>query len=177
MEYTCSYQSPLGDMLLSGDEGGLTGAWFVGQKYFALGLKAHKENPAFPVLRQAACWLDRYFRGENPELDFPLHPVGTDFQKKVWQCLLEIPHGKTTTYGDIAKKLARSRGIDHMSAQAVGGAVGHNRISIIIPCHRVVGAGGSLTGYAGGLQKKLALLRLEGVSEDGLILPKDTSGI
>lgn len=177
MEYTCTYQSPLGEMLLAADEEGLTGAWFVGQKYFACGLEAGKENPAFPVLRQAAHWLDRYFRGENPEMDFPLHLMGTDFRKKVWQCLLEIPYGETTTYGAIAKMLARRRGLARMSAQAVGGAVGHNRISIIVPCHRVLGADGSLTGYAGGLQKKLALLRLEGIPEDAFFLPKDASGI
>ena len=169
MEYICSYQSPLGEMLLSADTEGLTGAWFVGQKYFAHGLGERKENPGLPVFAQAARWLHSSFRGENPLIDFPLHLIGTDFQPEVWQYLRSTPCGETTTYGDIAGELARRRGLARMSAQAVGGAVGHNRISIIIPCHRVVGADGGLTGYAGELWRKRELLRLEGVRETFLI--------
>lgn len=161
MQYTSRYHSPLGEMLLAADEIGVTGLWFAGQKYFALHLDkehAEKEIPLFGTVKQ---WLDVYFSGREPDFTVPLHFTGTAFQNEVWQILCTIPYGQTTTYGKIAKQLAARRGLPHMSAQAVGGAVGHNPISILVPCHRVVGLGGSLTGYAGGLERKRCLLALE----------------
>lgn len=161
MQYTSRYRSPLGEMLLAADETGVTGLWFAGQKYFARHLDeehAEKEIPLFATVKR---WLDVYFSGREPDFTVPLHFTGTAFQNEVWQILCTIPYGQTTTYGEIAKQLAARRGVPHMSAQAVGGAVGHNKISILVPCHRVVGAGGSLTGYAGGLERKRCLLALE----------------
>ena len=161
MQYTSRYRSPLGEMLLAADETGVTGLWFAGQKYFARHLDkehAEKEIPLFATVKH---WLDVYFAGSEPDLTVPLHFTGTAFQNEVWGILCAIPYGRTTTYGEIAKQLAARRGLPHMSAQAVGGAVGHNPISILVPCHRVVGLGGSLTGYAGGLERKRCLLALE----------------
>lgn len=161
MQYTSRYRSPLGEMLLAADETGLTGLWFAGQKYFARNLdkeQVEKEIPLFTTVKQ---WLDVYFAGNEPDLTVPLHFTGTAFQNEVWGILCAIPYGQTTTYGEIAKQLAARRGLPHMSAQAVGGAVGHNPISILVPCHRVVGLGGHLTGYAGGLERKRCLLALE----------------
>lgn len=172
MIYTKEYQSPLGAILLAADGEGLTGLWFRGQKYFAAGLAEDRRAGESPALTEASRWLDSYFKGQRPEMLPPLHPVGSQFQRAVWDLLLDIPYGSTTTYGELAAKLAVQMGRPRMSAQAVGGAVGHNRISIIIPCHRVVGAGGSLTGYAGGVERKLALLKLEGADVEGLTLPK-----
>ena len=171
MQYTTTYQSPLGEILLACDEIGLTGLWFKGQKYFALYLdKVHeeKETPPFEITKQ---WLDIYFSGKEPDFTVPLHFTGTDFQNAVWEILYTIPYGQLMTYGEIAKRLAAKRGLERMSAQAVGGAVGHNEISIIVPCHRVVGVGGSLTGYAGGIDKKKSLLTLEGVDMSKLFVP------
>lgn len=162
MQYTNHYQSPLGDMLLAADEKGLTGLWFVGQKYFALRLDKEHEDRDLPIFDETKRWLDEYFMGKQPSFTPSLHLVGTDFQKEVWQILCTIPYGQTTTYGDIAKRIATIHGRQSMSAQAVGGAVGHNEISIIVPCHRVLGANGSLTGYAGGIERKQRLLELEG---------------
>lgn len=167
------YASPLGRLLLAADEEGLTGLWLEGQKYFAAGLPQQREEQRTPALEEACRWLDTYFTGREPDLTPPLHPVGSDFQRAVWQLLLQIPYGQTTTYGALAGELARQRGLTHFSAQAVGGAVGHNRVSIIIPCHRVVGSGGSLTGYAGGLENKIKLLTLEGADLGGLYRPTD----
>ena len=161
MQYTSRYRSPLGEMLLAADETGVTGLWFAGQKYFARHLDkehAEKEIPLFATVKH---WLDVYFAGSEPDLTVPPHFTGTAFQNEVWEILCTIPYGQTTTYGEIAKQLAARRGLPHMSAQAVGGAVGHNPISILVPCHRVVGLGGSLTGYAGGLERKRCLLALE----------------
>lgn len=161
MQYTSRYRSPLGEMLLAADETGMTGLWFAGQKYFARHLdkeQVEKEIPLFTTVKQ---WLDVYFAGSEPDFTVPLHFTGTAFQNEVWGILCAIPYGRTTTYGEIAKQLAARRGLPHMSARAVGGAVGHNPISILVPCHRVVGAGGSLTGYAGGLERKRCLLALE----------------
>ena len=163
MVYTCVYKSPLGNMLLAADEIGLTGLWFEEQKYFANTLPMEQILKETPILAEAKHWLDLYFSGEEPTFVPPLHPAGSDFRKAVWQILLQIPYGKTMTYGEIAREIAKIRNVSHMSAQAVGGAVGHNAISIIIPCHRVVGTNGSLTGYAGGIDKKIALLELEHV--------------
>ncbi len=161
MHYISHYLSPLGEILLAADQTGLTGLWFQGQKYFAIGLDKEHKIQNLPVFEQTNHWLDLYFSGVKPEIPVPLHLIGTDFQKQVWEILLTIPYGKTTTYGEIAGKLAAARGLNHMSSQAVGGAVGHNPISLIIPCHRVLGADGSLTGYAGGIHRKKALLTLE----------------
>lgn len=172
MQYIGHYHSPLGDILMAADDMGLTGLWFEGQKYFALHLdKAHEEKEV-PALEMAKRWLDIYFTGKEPDVTVPLHLIGTDFQKEVWEILTSIPYGQLTTYGEIAGQLAAKRGLPHMSAQAVGGAVGHNPISIIVPCHRVVGSNGSLTGYAGGMDKKRALLTLEGVDMGRLSSPR-----
>ena len=170
---TMRYASPIGELLLAAEGGSLCGLWLAGQKYFAAGLTEPVEAPEAPVLRLAGKWLDAYFAGQRPEIrELPLAPKGSTFRQRVWKLLCEIPYGEVTTYGELAKRLAVETGRDTMSAQAVGGAVGHNPISIIIPCHRVVGADGSLTGYAGGIRKKLWLLRHEGVDTDGLYLPK-----
>ena len=150
MEY-CEYLSPVGTLYLTAEEGGLTGIWMHPVK-----------TEDFPVLAQAKHWLDGYFAGNPTTTDFPLNPHGTAFQRQVWEILLTIPCGKTITYGDIARAMAARTGRQKMSAQAVGQAVGANPISILIPCHRVVGANGKLTGYAGGLDKKEWLLHHEG---------------
>ena len=170
MVYTCKYKSLIGDILLAADEIGLTGLWFEGQKYFANTLPEDYVPQETKILTEAKKWLDVYFSGEEPNFTPPLHPNGSTFRKAVWQILLEIPYGQTTTYGKLARRL-RESGIA-ASAQAVGGAVGHNPISILIPCHRVVGTGGSLTGYAGGVENKRFLLELEGVDMTGLHVPK-----
>ena len=174
MVYTTRYDSPVGTLLLAERDGGVTGLWMEGQKYFCGSLREPmREYEDSPVLRQAKQWLDRYFAGERPAgCELPLAPVGSDFRREVWQLLCEIPYGETVTYGEIAQKLAARRGLARMSAQAVGGAVGHNPVSIIVPCHRVVGSNGSLTGYAGGLQKKIWLLTHEGANMERLFVPK-----
>ena len=161
MQYISHYPSPIGNILLAADEMGLTGLWFEGQKYFALDLDKEHEEKEIPLFEKVKQWLDIYFSGREPDFTIPLHFTGTDFQNEVWEILCTIPYGQTMTYGEIAKQIAARKGLAHMSAQAVGGAVGHNRISIIVPCHRVVGADGSLTGYAGGIEKKAKLLKLE----------------
>lgn len=170
MQYSMLYASPLGQLLLAADDAGLTGAWFADQKYFARGLAAEHMQAQTPVLTLAARWLDVYFSGSVPDFSVPLHPQGTQFQQKVWQLLSDIPYGQTVTYGFLASRLAEAEG-RRVSAQAVGGAVGHNPVSIFIPCHRVVGSTGSLTGYAGGLERKTALLKLEGAWENHFFLP------
>lgn len=177
MVYTCHYDSPLGGILLAADEIGLTGLWLDGQKYFARKLPPAHIRQETPLLREAVRWLDIYFVGQEPDFLPPLHPEGSEFQRSVWEILLTIPYGQTTTYGAIAKQLAEMRGVPRMSAQAVGGAVGHNRISILIPCHRVVGASGSLTGYAGGIGKKEKLLELEGADVTGFFVPGKASAL
>ena len=164
MQYISHYPSPIGNMLLAADEMGLTGLWFEGQKYFALDLDKEHEEKEIPLFEKVKQWLDIYFSGKEPDFTIPLHFTGTEFQKEVWEILCTIPYGQTMTYGEIAKRIAARKGLPHMSAQAIGGAVGHNRISIIVPCHRVVGADGSLTGYAGGIEKKVKLLKLEKVN-------------
>ncbi len=163
MIHTTHYTSPLGDLLLAERGGALTGLWIEGQKYYFDPVEKIEERET-PILDLTKEWLDRYFAGEKPRIDeLKLSPVGSDFQRAVWDILREIPYGEVTTYGEIAKKIALRMGKPRMSAQAVGGAVGRNPISIIIPCHRVVGANGSLTGYAGGIDKKVKLLSHEGV--------------
>ncbi len=205
-----TYASPIGKMLLSADDEGLTGAWFLGQKYYA----SRSENACdvtnafrdfnsaqtcerelgsfennvqnlvidpsfyevtnskpFQILSRAKCWFDHYFSGEEPCVEVPLHLIGSDFQREVWEILQTIPYGKTITYGDIAKQIATRRGLSRMSAQAVGGAVGHNPLSVIVPCHRVVGSNGNLTGYAGGIDKKIRLLELEHADMSRFFVP------
>lgn len=172
MTVVSHYASPLGAITLCSDGTAVTGLWFDGQKYFGRTLPAAYEEAAAPVLQQAEAYLTAYFAGRAPEALPPLRPAGTPFQQAVWAELLRIPRGQTTTYGRIAQALARRQAMARPCAQAVGSAVGRNPISILIPCHRVVGAGGSLTGYAGGIGKKLALLRLEGVDTRGLTAPR-----
>lgn len=169
MVHTLRYVSPLGPLLLAEKDGGLMGLWIEGQKYFPTQREGWEEQPDAPALVSAAQWLDAYFAGQAPSPGtLPLRPEGSAFRLAVWKLLCEIPYGQVTTYGALAIKLAASRGVPHLSAQAVGGAVGHNPLSILIPCHRVVGADGSLTGYAGGIERKKALLTLEGVDIDRL---------
>ena len=172
MVYTCNYKSPLGDILLAADEIGLTGLWFEGQKYFANTLPDDHIPQETEILTEAKRWLDIYFSGEEPNFIAPLHPTGSVFRQEVWKILLQIPYGQTITYGEIACRMAEIKNTSHMSAQAVGGAVGHNKISIIIPCHRVVGTNGSLTGYAGGIDRKISLLKLEHTDMSRLFVPK-----
>lgn len=172
----CHYDSPLGGITLACDREGLTGLWFDGQKYFGgeilkEGVREHqragmdagrkKETERPSVLEETSGWLDIYFSGREPDFTPPLHLTGSDFRLAVWNLLLQIPYGQTITYKELAARIAEQRGLETMSAQAVGGAVGHNPISIIVPCHRVLGTDGSLTGYAGGIDKKISLLTLE----------------
>ncbi len=161
MQYTSKYKSPLGEILIAADEEGLIGLWFVGQKYFALSLDKKNEEKETQILKDTKKWLDIYFSAKEPDFKLPLHFIGTEFQNEVWRILCSIPYGKTMTYGEIADIIAKHRGIERMSAQAIGGAVEKNRISIIVPCHRVVGSNGSMTGYAGGINRKIELLKLE----------------
>ena len=172
MEYTHHYDSPLGGITMASDGESLTGLWFDGQKYFADTLGQDHEERGLPVFEQADRWLDTYFSGREPDLTPPLHMKTTEFRKAVWDIMLTIPYGSTMTYGEIAKRVAEEKGLKHMSAQAVGGAVGHNSISLMIPCHRVVGSDGSLTGYAGGIDRKIKLLELEHADMTGLHIPK-----
>ncbi|MDD6189069.1 MAG: methylated-DNA--[protein]-cysteine S-methyltransferase [Clostridiales bacterium] len=161
MYYTAEYSSPVGRITLASDGENIVGLWLEGQKYFAATLDGEAREASLPVLEDARRWLDIYFSGKEPDFQLPLAPRGSEFRQTVWGLLLEIPYGKTVTYGELSKKLEAKLG-RKTSARAVGGAVGHNPISIIIPCHRVVGTDGSLTGYAGGVDKKIQLLRLEG---------------
>ncbi len=169
MEYTNEYISPLGKILLASDGHALTGLWFEGQKYFAAKLERDHEEKDLPVFAQVAEWLVLYFNGKNPAFTPPLTLKGTPFQKEVWEAMLAIPFGQTTTYAKIAAQIAKHRGLASMSAQAVGSAVAHNPISLIIPCHRVVGSDGSLTGYAGGIEKKEWLLAMERQAPESVI--------
>lgn len=161
MDYIYHYNSPLGKIIIASDGNALIGLWFEGQKHFGKGLSEEYEQKNLPIFEQTVNWLDIYFSGKAPEFTPKLNIRGSEFGKAVCKIMLGIPFGETITYGEIAKKIAMQRGAASMSAQAVGGAVGRNPVSIIIPCHRVVGSGGSLTGYAGGLEKKKKLLILE----------------
>ncbi|MEA5004021.1 MAG: methylated-DNA--[protein]-cysteine S-methyltransferase [Christensenella sp.] len=174
MYYRATYQSPVGKLTLACDGEHLVGLWMEGQKYFGGTIREEMpEQNEMPVFIAAKEWLNRYFAGEKPEIaELPLQPIGGEFRQDVWQILCGIPYGTVVTYGDIAKKIAAKRNQKSMSSQAVGGAVGHNPISIIIPCHRVVGSNGSLTGFAGGIQAKIKLLALEGVDMSRLSVPK-----
>ena len=176
MEYTHHYSSPLGDITLASDGEALTGLWFNGQKYFGETLGREYEQRKLSVFELTNQWRDSYFRGKAPGFTPPLVMKTTPFRRAVWEILLAIPYGKTMTYGEIADRIAKQRGLQHMSAQAVGGAVGHNAISLIIPCHRVIGANGSLTGYAGGIDKKRKLLIMEKADMSAFSIPvKETA--
>ena len=166
--YSTTYQSPIGTITLASHDGSLVGLWIQGQKYHGDTIpEAMVEKSDIPIFDAAKKWLDKYFAGEKPGIvELPLAPIGGKFRQSVWKILCEIPYGEVITYGDIAKR------ISCRSAQAVGGAVGHNPISIIIPCHRVVGASGSLTGFASGIDVKAKLLELEGVDMSELFIPK-----
>lgn len=163
MEYFDTYYSPLGELTLCCDGERLTALFFTGQKYADKYLSPAAVRGSFPVLEETRRWLDAYFGGRQPGVLPSMRLTGTPFQKCVWELLSEIPYGETTTYGALAKEVGQRLGKEKMSAQAVGGAVGRNPISILIPCHRVIGKDGSLTGYAGGVEKKEALLKIEGI--------------
>ena len=164
MGYRFHLDSPLGGVTLASDGESLTGLWFDGQKHFGAGLSGNAREQRLPVFTETERWLKLYFTGAEPGFTPPLRLIGTAFQREVWELLRQIPYGETVSYGALAARIAERRGLARFSAQAVGGAVGRNPISILVPCHRVLGADGSLTGYAGGLEKKAALLGLEGVS-------------
>lgn len=175
MIYKSYYQSPIGKLLLASKNNKLIGLWIEGQKYYLGDLKEElQENNEEEILVKTKEWLDRYFKGEKPQIsELELEPIGSEFRKNVWKLLCQIPYGKVTTYKNIAENMAKIMSKNQMSAQAIGGAVGHNPISIIIPCHRVVGTDGSLTGYAGGIDKKIKLLELENVNTKCLYISKD----
>lgn len=172
MQTTTVYHSPLGPILLAADDAGVTGLWFEGQKYYARGLEPQAQAIRTPIHDQACQWLDEYFAGRRPEALPPLHLLGTAFQRSVWEMLLRIPYGQTTTYSDLARGLGGEGG---SMARAVGSAVGRNPISVMVPCHRVIGANGNLTGYAGGMDRKISLLTLEGVDLSRLHPPRNTA--
>jgi methylated-DNA-[protein]-cysteine S-methyltransferase len=174
MYYSTTYHSPVGSITLACDGNNLVGLWIEGQKYHGDTVaETMIEKDDVPVFDAAKNWLDRYFAGKKPAVsELPLSPIGGEFRQGVWSILCEIPYGETTTYGAIAKKMAAKMNKESMSSQAVGGAVGHNPISVIIPCHRVVGSNGSLTGYAGGIGTKIKLLESEGVDMSSLFVPK-----
>ena len=161
MDYIYNYHSLLGVITLASDGEALTGLWFDGQKYFPHKLISESLESEMPIFTQTCNWLDIYFSGRIPDFTPPISLNTTPFRKAVYDILLTIPYGQTMTYGEIANIIAEQNGVERMSAQAVGGAVGHNPISIIVPCHRVIGTDGSLTGYAGGLDRKIKLLKLE----------------
>lgn len=173
MIFTTHYASPLGDILIAECGGALIGLWIAGQDYMSDLHGKSVEERETPLLVRTKAWLSRYFAGERPAIaELPLAPRGSAFRRVVWNLLCGIPYGATTTYGALAREIAALTGKSRMSAQAVGGAVGHNPISIIIPCHRVVGTNGSLTGYGGGLSMKIALLEHEGVDMSAFFVPK-----
>lgn len=172
MQYTAHYISPLGAITLASDGEAIIGLWFDGQKHDRGILSTDCQNRDLPVFAQAKRWLDCYFGGREPDFTPPLSLSCSPFRREVLEMLKRIPYGQVTTYGQIAREIAQNRGVAKMSAQAVGGAVGWNPISLFIPCHRVVGAGGSLTGYGGGVRRKLALLELEQANTQTLFVPK-----
>lgn len=174
MYYYSNYRSPLGNIILASNDHSIIGLYIGNHKYLDSLLEEDIiENKDINVIKEGVKWLDDYFDGKKPSISrLSLAPRGGEFRQEVWSLLLEIPYGQLTTYGDIAKEVARRMGKEKMSAQAVGGAIGHNPISIIIPCHRVVGKSGSLTGYGGGIETKVKLLEHEGVDMTGLFIPK-----
>lgn len=173
MYYYDIHHSSVGELTIASNEKNIVGLWLEGQRYYMDVLKDKKyQERETDVIKLAKEWLDRYFLGEKPKIqELPIELIGSDFSKQVWTILCEIPYGKVITYGDIAKQISRQKKTEKMSAQAVGGAVGRNPISIIVPCHRVVGANGSLTGYSGGVNVKSKLLMLEEVDMSRLYLP------
>ena len=173
MIYMTHYKSPIGDILLASKNDKLIGLWIENQKSYLSNFKEEiKEVDNIEILIKTKKWLDSYFNGEKPNIkELDIEPIGSDFRKSVWKILIDIPYGKVITYNDIAKKIAKERGIKKMSAQAVGGAVGNNPISIIIPCHRVIGTNGSLIGYTGGIKIKKYLLEHEKVDMSNLFVP------
>ncbi len=177
MYYSTTCPSPIGRLTLASDGENLVGLWMEGQKYFGETVPEEMvEKTSLAVFKETKRWLERYFQGKRPVIDdLPLAPHGGEFRKAVLDILCEIPYGEVITYGEIAKKMCVHMKKTRMSGQAVGGAVGHNPISIIIPCHRVVGASGSLTGYSGGIGKKIQLLELEGVDLSRLFVPKKST--
>lgn len=174
MYYATNNSSPVGEITLASDGRHLVGLWIEGQKYFGDTILEQKmESDAIPVLERAKDWLNRYFAGKKPAIsELPLRPAGSAFRQQVWKILCDIPYGEVITYGEIARMMAVKMKKAHMSSQAIGGAVGHNPISIIIPCHRVVGTSGSLTGYAGGIARKVKLLEHEGADMSHLFVPQ-----
>ncbi len=172
MVYKHSYASPLGAITLACDGEAIVGLWFDGQRHFGSVLPEDAEPGEHPLFAEAKRWLDIYFSGREPDFLPPLLYSSTPFRKAVCDIMLTIPYGRTMTYGEIAERIADEKGIAKMSAQAVGGAVGHNPISLMIPCHRVVGTNGSLTGYGGGIECKVKLLKLEGADMSRLFIPK-----
>ena len=171
MIYSTEYPSPLGTITLACDEDAVIGLWFNGQRHYGNILPPETERREHPLLREAKHWLDIYFSGREPDFLPPMRYDSTPFRKCICDIMLTSPYGQTMTYGEIAAQAARRQGMERMSAQAVGGAVGHNPISLMIPCHRVVGAGGNLTGYGGGIDRKAKLLTLEGVDMGRFFLP------
>jgi methylated-DNA-[protein]-cysteine S-methyltransferase len=161
MTYTCTVETPLGMMRAAAEGDFLTGLWFEGQKYYPETAGLWQPNPEYPVFEKLRRWLDEYFAGKRPAPAVPLAPQGTGFRQAVWNRIRKIPYGQTSSYGEIARNIAAEKSLAAMSCQAVGGAVGHNPVSLLIPCHRVVGSDGQLTGYAGGMEKKKFLLELE----------------
>ena len=177
MQYTSHYCSPIGDSRLAADDIGLTGLWFDGQKYFALYLDKKHEEKEVPLFEKVKQWLDIYFSGKEPDFTVPLHFTGTDFQNEIWEILCTIPYGQTMTYGEIAKQIAVKKGLPRMSAQAVGGAVGHNKISIIVPCHRVVGTNGSLTGICRRYREKSGTIEVGKRGYETIFYPQERDNI
>ena len=178
MYYSKHYKSSIGDILLVSDEENIIGLWFSKHKYMENEIPTDiMEKEDIQPLQEGVLWLDDYFAGKKPDISrLPLSPInGTEFRKQIWQLLIEIPYGQVITYGQVAKEVAKRMGKARMSAQAVGGAVGHNPISIIIPCHRVVGSNGSLTGYGGGINNKISLLRHEGIEMNNYYTPKNST--
>ena len=176
-QYIDTYASPLGIITMSSNGKQLTGLWFEGQKYFDYPSGDRPQHLSLPIFDETRTWLDVYFQGKRPSFTPPILLNDTPFRRTVWQLLLTIPYGKTTTYKDIARQWARQHGAKSMSSQAVGGAVGRNPVSIIIPCHRVIGTNGSLTGYAGGLDRKRWLLQWEQENTDKFFIPQDEERI
>ena len=174
MFYTTRYLCDLGMYTMVADGESLTGLWIAGQKHFMATVEGDVEEKAdLPVLVNAKRWLDAYFAGKAPAIsELSLQPAGSEFKKAVWAILCKIPYGQYTTYGAIAEQIASQTGKKSMSGQAVGGAVGRNPVSIIIPCHRVVGSNGNLTGYAGGFDIKKKLLEHEGLDVSAFFIPK-----
>lgn len=173
MSYIFNYKSPIGDIVIAAEENRITGLWFKNQKYFGSTLTEQNEEKKLTVFEKACDWLKIYFSGEEPSFTPDLRLKGSRFRHRVWDILLKIPYGEVITYKEIADKVALEKNVESMSAQAVGGAVAHNPISLIIPCHRVVGANGSLTGYAGGIDKKIKLLELEKIKTDRFFISKN----